>query len=293
LADVTVGMPVYNGADTMRKSIECVLDQKGIDLRLIIGDNGSTDDSLSIARGYASKDSRISVFAMAVNVGPMVNMQRLALEADTPFFAWRADDDFSDAHYFETLLDLHDQQKGAALAIGETEVLRLADETSDITPVPSSIVTGNVADIALGERILQIYPPWFYGVWRRDALIKQHAAVVASYGQVYAHDLLVLFRFVIQDLVIGSNAARFTQVVDSGGRKHRLDGQDFFDRIRTRENAWRPFNSCMKEQLVDMGVVLDARFHSDLRLFAEKHTACSQSKFTSWQLRRLVRQLFG
>ncbi|WP_298500953.1 glycosyltransferase [uncultured Methanobrevibacter sp.] len=62
MTKVSVIMPVYNAADYLVKSVDCILNQTLEDLELICVDDGSTDDSLDILNDIASKDSRVSVY---------------------------------------------------------------------------------------------------------------------------------------------------------------------------------------------------------------------------------------
>ena len=61
--EVTIGIPVYNGANFLADALESAISQKDVDLEIIVVDNGSTDESLSIARRYAAADPRITVEA--------------------------------------------------------------------------------------------------------------------------------------------------------------------------------------------------------------------------------------
>ena len=53
--------PVYNGGEYLRECIESVLAQTYTNWRYVIVNNFSADDTLEIARHYASLDSRVSV----------------------------------------------------------------------------------------------------------------------------------------------------------------------------------------------------------------------------------------
>ncbi len=61
LPQVTVGLPVYNSAATMRHTIASVQAQTYEDWELVLVCNGCTDDSIELARRAAHADPRIRV----------------------------------------------------------------------------------------------------------------------------------------------------------------------------------------------------------------------------------------
>jgi len=65
--DVTVLMPVFNGAQYLRASIDTVLAQSFEDFELLIVDDGSTDATAAIARSYA--DQRVRLISHERNLG--------------------------------------------------------------------------------------------------------------------------------------------------------------------------------------------------------------------------------
>ena len=58
---VSIIIPVYNSSKTIRKSLNSVLNQTYKELEVIVVDDSSTDDTLSILHGYEN-DSRVKVF---------------------------------------------------------------------------------------------------------------------------------------------------------------------------------------------------------------------------------------
>ena len=64
-ASVTVLLPAYNGAAFIEGAIDSVKHQTLETWRLVVVDDGSTDDTLAIAERLAVEDSRISVFSHA------------------------------------------------------------------------------------------------------------------------------------------------------------------------------------------------------------------------------------
>lgn len=69
---VTVVVPVYNGARTLRHSVLSVLDQTCRDLELVVVDDGSTDDTVHIAEELAELDERVRLRRRERSGGPAV-----------------------------------------------------------------------------------------------------------------------------------------------------------------------------------------------------------------------------
>lgn len=59
---VSIIVPVYNAKDTLKNCIDSILIQSYPNFELLLIDDGSHDDSLSICESYALKDSRVRVF---------------------------------------------------------------------------------------------------------------------------------------------------------------------------------------------------------------------------------------
>ncbi len=57
--EVSVVVSVYNGQTHVRASLESVLEQEGVNLELIVVDDGSTDATPTILRVLAAKDGRV------------------------------------------------------------------------------------------------------------------------------------------------------------------------------------------------------------------------------------------
>ncbi len=90
---LTIGMPVYNGAASIRRALDSLLAQTFNDFCIIISDNGSTDETQSICEAYAAADPRVTYIRQAKNLGPQMNFRFVLFEAHTPYFMWAAADD--------------------------------------------------------------------------------------------------------------------------------------------------------------------------------------------------------
>jgi len=90
---VSIGMPVYNGADFLRDAIDSLLAQTFEDFEIIISDNASTDATESICRDYTAADSRIRYYRSAENRGAAWNYNYCVEQARGEYFKWAAHDD--------------------------------------------------------------------------------------------------------------------------------------------------------------------------------------------------------
>ena len=62
MCKVSVIIPIYNSDRNLNKCLNSVRNQTHEDLEIILFDNGSTDNSKQIAKGYARFDKRVSLF---------------------------------------------------------------------------------------------------------------------------------------------------------------------------------------------------------------------------------------
>jgi glycosyltransferase involved in cell wall biosynthesis len=90
---LSIGMPVYNGAQWIRESIEYLLCQSFPDFELIIADNASTDDTETICRTLAERDDRIRYYRNSTNIGVFRNYDRVFELSSAKYFKWASCND--------------------------------------------------------------------------------------------------------------------------------------------------------------------------------------------------------
>ena len=123
---VSVGMPVYNGADTIGDAISAVLGQTFDDFELIISDNGSTDDTLRICEAAASHDPRIRIIRHEQNRGISANFSTVLAAARGRLFMFAAADDRIEPGFIaETLARL--ERNPAAVACAPRTIMHFGD----------------------------------------------------------------------------------------------------------------------------------------------------------------------
>ena len=93
LPELTVGVPVYNGARYLEQALTALRDQDLADIEVVVSDNASTDATGEIARSFAAADHRFRYVRSPVNQGVPRNFNRTLALARAPLFMWHAADD--------------------------------------------------------------------------------------------------------------------------------------------------------------------------------------------------------
>lgn len=165
---LTIGMPVYNGAATIRAALDSLLAQTFDDFQIIISDNGSTDETQSICEAYAARDPRVSYIRQAKGIGPQMNFRFVLFEAHTPYFMWAAADDLWAATFAER--NIAALQDDPGLVMSQSKVL------FTVKGAPSHMATGTfpLLEDARANAVRFFENPAdnsrYYGVFRTEAL---------------------------------------------------------------------------------------------------------------------------
>jgi glycosyltransferase involved in cell wall biosynthesis len=207
MAQVTVGVPVYNGADFLEKSLVCLRDQTYRDIEVLIFDNCSEDATGEIAQSFCAADPRFRYFRQPENKGCTPNFLDVLEAANSPYFLWRAADDTSDLNYIETLLALLQRHPERDMAVPKI-VGSLPDGRIKWKHPVSPLIerggaTGRVAALFLAR------PAWIYGLFRREAMCRILPEVLAEYQFLLGWDVVTLMPFSFDRKIIGTNATTF------------------------------------------------------------------------------------
>src|SRR5688572_8967364 len=89
---LSVCIPVYNCGPYIKEAIDSVLNQDFKDFELIIVDNRSTDNTVSIVKDY--KDSRIKLIENDTNIGLLGNWNKAVSLATGQYIKLLPADDF-------------------------------------------------------------------------------------------------------------------------------------------------------------------------------------------------------
>lgn len=101
---ISIILPVYNGEKYLSQSIESCLNQTFKNFELIIVNDCSTDNTLSIANQYAQNDDRIKIINNLENKKLPASLNIGHNEAKGDFITWTSDDNFYELDALEKLL---------------------------------------------------------------------------------------------------------------------------------------------------------------------------------------------
>ena len=86
----TIGIPTYNRAGYLKRSLQVALDQTEPDVAILVCDNASTDDTAEVVRGFGD---RVRYHRNPTNLGATANFMKVVELAETEYFSWLQDDD--------------------------------------------------------------------------------------------------------------------------------------------------------------------------------------------------------
>ena len=98
---VTVGIPVFNGEETLSSCIDSLNMQTYTNLEILIFDNCSEDNTREISERAQSADERIRYYLSDKNLGTVHSFSSLLGLANGKFFMWAAADDLRPPDYVE------------------------------------------------------------------------------------------------------------------------------------------------------------------------------------------------
>lgn len=119
---VTIGITTYDRPDTLKQTIQSVLDQTYKNLEILIIDDCSpapfTDKVVS---EFVKKDKRIQYIKQSENKGVETNFNHLVKKSKGEYFMWLCDDDWIDSTYIQECLKYKLNNPTYAVVSGKTK----------------------------------------------------------------------------------------------------------------------------------------------------------------------------
>lgn len=238
---VTIGLPVYNGEEFIRQTLESIVQQTFTDFELLIGDNASTDSTLTICSAFASRDSRIRILASDTNKGAAPNYNRLVHEAAGKYFRWLPHDDLVAPTFLEQCVEFLETHPSVILCYPSTRPIDENGKPFDREPEDALDVTAAQPSV----RLRQYFESSFLnrqcnavlGVVRTDVLRK--TALIGSYT---GSDKILLAELALQGPFHQLPDALFYRRYHSGGslalHPNPAERDGWFDSLKRKRRVF-------------------------------------------------------
>lgn len=230
---VSIGLPVYNGANYLAETVGSILAQTLSDFELIISDNASTDGTAEICRHFVAHDPRVRYLRNATNLGAAANYNRVFELSTAVYFKWNGHDDPLAPEFLERCVAVLDRDSAIVLCFSRNRAIdehgneRRVGALTARTFVPRPQLGSSHAHIRFYHSVVADYPQGaIFGLIRRDVLAR--TALIGSYR---SSDLPLLGELALH--------GRFYQVPETlqHRRFHRQQGHQVYKSRRLRE-AW-------------------------------------------------------
>ncbi len=170
---VSIGLPVYNGESYIAEALDSIVSQTFTDFELVISDNASTDATVEICEGYASRDGRIVFHRNEMNRGAAWNYNRVFALSRGEYFKWASHDDRCAPTFLERCVAALDANPDVVISYPRSTVIDAEGATvemeEDDLPLDSPDVVrrfaGCLSPMKLCHNVI-------FGLMRRSVLAK-------------------------------------------------------------------------------------------------------------------------
>ncbi|HYG98972.1 MAG TPA: glycosyltransferase family 2 protein [Terriglobales bacterium] len=143
---VSIAIPVYNGGDLFRETLDSFLSQTFCDFEILISDNASTDQTEEIGREYVAKDPRVQYYRNEKNVGLGPNHNRIFGLARGDYFKWSPADDLYAPTYLERCVQVLDSDPSIVIAYPKTRFINVDGEPLSIEDPGWHLISESAAE---------------------------------------------------------------------------------------------------------------------------------------------------
>ena len=186
---VSIVVPVYNGEKVLKRCVDSVIAQNYSDWELLLLNDGSRDNSLTICRSYEKKYPQIRVIDKE-NEGVSATRNRGIAEAKGTYIQFVDCDDYVSSDFLEVMVEAIEQEEADWVVAGYTR--HKGQETKENLP-GAGLLEGREK---IAARFFELYNRWFLNtpwnkLYRRDKIC-QNFPVELSLGEDLLFNLAYL-----------------------------------------------------------------------------------------------------
>lgn len=139
---VSVVLPVHDDVAHVHEAVERVLALTGVDVELVLVDDGSTDGSTAVVREAAARDPRVRAVVLERNVGVARARERGVAQASGAWVWFVDSDDAWEPGAARTLLDLAARAPDVDVVVAAARLVTASGAERPIVPAGPPLVDG-------------------------------------------------------------------------------------------------------------------------------------------------------
>jgi glycosyltransferase involved in cell wall biosynthesis len=243
---VSIGLPVYNGEESIQRSIHSLLNQSYKNIELIISDNGSTDNTLKIIKKFETFDSRVKVLHTNLNQGSIWNFNRVFLHSSGKYFMWASHDDHHEKTFISACVESMESDGFAALCAPGMQMTEAGSNRVIWTSSMDSFRGKSDLTSRYRETLWNFPAVSIYGLYRRELLAKTDL-----FPRVIGGDMVFIQNLAIYGYFIGAPGILFTRHGREKWNSVHQDYMTFFG--RSKKPFWYiPFFAVFSSQIAQL-----------------------------------------
>lgn len=170
---ISVCMAICNEEQYIANTLASIQAQTHENFEVLMFDNNSTDETVSICQEFCTSDRRFSLYQNTFNVGQVYNFNRCLSPASGDFIAIRSGNDLIEPGYLEKTLDLLLNNPDTGLAYTRSLQIDPQGHLIDSHYPDASYFETTCADpVAAGTKVMRCYihPAAYFGLYRKSLL---------------------------------------------------------------------------------------------------------------------------
>jgi glycosyltransferase involved in cell wall biosynthesis len=118
---VTVGIPIFNGEEFLKRRLDGILNQTYQNFEILISDNASTDLTSNICKEYQKLNNKIKYYLQEKNLGYAKNFNYLIKNSRSKYFVLASVDDLWEPTFLEENIKILELNKKVIGSISDVE----------------------------------------------------------------------------------------------------------------------------------------------------------------------------
>jgi len=219
LPSVGIGLPVYNNAKHVSKTLDSLLNQSYPNIVIYLSDDCSDDGTDDICQRYAERDNRIIFSRNERNVGANANNRKVLASASTEYFMFARGHEILSSNHIADCVPVLEEDETVVLAFVTTKWI--GDDDNIIPNKPVGYYDTRGFDVVTRCALaLWGNHDCYYGLSRTDVMKS-----IRGNEEIIGGDILSLFeKALLGSFAHVSSCVRY--------RRYRYSGETYHERIQ-------------------------------------------------------------